>query len=112
MHQMIGHSRSVDHANDAMLGRVSEPPRHVLGGGALLHRMPRQHGTRYGKRTTPYADFAVRHYDLATTVIFDGYEEGSFREHNIHTVLFSLLRHTSQTRRKSSCQEAETNRDG
>ena len=84
MHQMIGHPRSVDHANDAMLGRVLEPTCHVLG-GALLHRgIPWQHGTRYGKRTQSYADFTIRFYGSATTVVFDGYEEGPSIKYDTH----------------------------
>ena len=31
----------------------------------------------YGKIAKSYADFAIRHYGSATTVVFDGYEEES-----------------------------------
>ena len=67
-----------------MLDCVPESTRHVLDGGALLHRVPWQIGTRYGEIATSYADFAIRHYGPATIVVFDGYEEGPSIKDNTH----------------------------
>ena len=73
-----------DHASDAMLDCVPESTRHVLDGGSLLHRVPWQLGARYGEIAQSYPDFAIRHYGPATTVVFDGYEEGPSIKDNTH----------------------------
>ena len=73
-----------DHASDAMLDGVPESTPHVLDGGSLLHSVPWQLGTRYGERAKSYADLAIRHYYPATTVVFDGYEEGPSIKENTH----------------------------
>ena len=73
-----------DHARDAMLDCVPESTRHVLDGGPLLHRVPWQLGTRYVEIAKSYADFGIRHYGPATTVVFDGYEEGRSIKDNTH----------------------------
>ena len=48
----------------------------------------------YGKTGKSYANFNIRHYGSANTVVFDGYDEESpikddtqIRGHNIHTVV-------------------------
>ena len=73
-----------DHASDAMLDCVPGSTRHDLDGGSLLHRVPWQLGTRYGEIAKSYADFAIRHYGPATTVVFDGYEEWPSIKDNTH----------------------------
>ena len=106
-----------DHASDAMLDCVPVSTRHVLDVGSLIHRVPWQLGTRYGEIAKSYADFAVRHYGPATTVVFDGYEEGPSIKDNTHReedaicthLSASLLRQSSQASRKSSCQN-DTNK--
>ena len=67
-----------------MLYCLPESTRRVLDGGSLLRRVPWQLGRRYGEITKSYADFAIRHYGPATTVVFDGYEEGSSIKDNTH----------------------------
>ena len=84
-----------DHASDSILDSVPETECHVLDGGSLLHRIPWQRGKSYGEIAQSYADFTIRHYGSATTVVFDGYEEGPSikdnthqrRGHNIHPVV-------------------------
>ena len=63
---------------------MPESTRHVLDGGSLLHRVPWQLGTRYGEIAESYADFALRHYGPATSVVFDGYKEGSSIKDSTH----------------------------
>ena len=67
-----------------MLECVPRSTLHVLDGGSLLHRVPWQLGTRYGEIAKYYADFAIRHYGPATTVVFDGNEEGPSIKNNTH----------------------------
>ncbi|KAK4304743.1 hypothetical protein Pmani_023319 [Petrolisthes manimaculis] len=73
-----------DHASDAILQSVLETECHVLDGGSLLHQVPWKHGQNYGVIAQSYADFTVRHYGSATTVVFDGYEEGPSIKDNTH----------------------------
>ena len=68
-----------------------------------------------------YADFTVRHYVSSAVVVFDGYEEGPSikyithqrRRHTIHPLVSftaESLKHSSMTRRRSSCQQIAINR--
>ena len=81
--QLLAHAIR-DHASDAMLDCVPVSTRHVIDVGSLLHRVPWQLGTRDGEIAKHYADFAIRHYGPATTVEFDGYEEGPSIKDNTH----------------------------
>jgi len=51
---------------------------------SLLHRIPWKHGESYGDIAQSYADFTIRHYGSATTVVFDGYDEGPSIKDNTH----------------------------
>ncbi len=73
-----------EHASDAILQSVPETESHVLDGGSLLHRIPWKRGQSYGEIAQSYADFTLRHYGSATTVVFDGYEEGPSIKDNTH----------------------------
>ncbi|KAK4298605.1 hypothetical protein Pmani_008001 [Petrolisthes manimaculis] len=73
-----------DHASDAILQSVPETECHVLDGGSLLHQVPWKRGQNDGEIAQSYADFTVRHYGSATTVVFDGYEEGPSIKDNTH----------------------------
>ena len=108
-----------DNVSDAMLDCVPESTRHVLDGGLLLHRVPWQLGTRYGEIATFYADFAIRHYGPATTVVFDGYEEGPSikdtthqrRGRNMHPVVSFTAETELSGKKEEFCQETPTSRD-
>ncbi len=59
-----------------------------------------------------FADFTIRHYGSATTVVFDGYEEEScIREEDTIFIQLSasLPRQVSQARRESSCHSVNDN---
>ena len=73
-----------DHAQDAIQDSVPETEYHVLDGGSLLHRIPWKNGESYGDIAQSYADFTIRHYGSATTVVFDGYDEGPSIKDNTH----------------------------
>ena len=100
-----------------MLYCVPESTRHVLDGGSLLHRVPWQLGTRYGEIAKSYADFAIRHYGPATTVVFYGYDEGPSiedntqqrRGRNMHPV-FSFTAETEISGKKEEFLSRDTNK--
>ena len=50
----------------------------------MLHRIPWKKGESYGDIAQSYADFTIRHYGSATTVVFDGYDEGPSIKDNTH----------------------------
>ena len=53
----------------------------------LVHSSTEYHGSSEqdnGEIAKSYADFAIRHYGPATTVVFDGYEEGPSIKDNTH----------------------------
>lgn len=68
----------------AILDSVSKTEYHVIDGGSLLHRMPWRHGESYGGIASSYADFTIRHYGSASTIVFDCYEEGPTIKDNTH----------------------------
>ena len=73
-----------ENASDAILQSVPEKESHVLDGDSLLHRIPWKRGQSYGEIAQSYADFTLRHYGSATTVVFDGYEKGPSIKDNTH----------------------------
>ena len=100
-----------------MLDCMPESTRNVLDGGSLLHRVPWQLGTRYGEIAKYYADFAIRHYGPATTVVFDGYEEGPSIQDNTHQRrgrnLHTVVNFTAQTElsgKKEESLSSDTNK--
>ena len=69
------HSRSVDHASDAMIESVCLNQRDVSL--KEVHSLNEYHGSLeqcYGKIARRYVDFTIRHYGSATTVVFHRYE--------------------------------------
>ena len=52
---------------------------YVLGGGALLHRIPWQRGSTFGAILDIYVDFVLRNYAQGIT-FFDGYESFSTKD--------------------------------
>lgn len=73
-----------DHAQNAIQDSVSETEYHALDGGSLLHRTPWKKGETYGDIAQSYADFTIRHYGSATTVVFECYDEGPSIKGNTH----------------------------
>ena len=73
----------------------------------------------YGEIATFYADFAIRHYGPATTVVFDGYEEGPSikdnthqrRGRNMHPVVSFTAETELSGKKEEFCQETPTSRD-
>ncbi|KAL2082773.1 hypothetical protein ACEWY4_022591 [Coilia grayii] len=65
-----------DHVKGGILDSIPKPEYHIVDGGSLLHRMPWRLGESYGGIAHSYADFTIRHYGSASTIVFDGYEEG------------------------------------
>ena len=112
------HSRSVAHASGAIIDSVLESTRRVLEGGSLLHRIPWQPGTRLCQNIAKsYANFTIRHYGSATTVVFEGCEEESpikddahqRRGHNIHAVVSFTAETCFSGKEEASYQETPTN---
>ncbi len=63
----------------------------------------------YGKIAKSYADFAIRHYGSATTVVFDGYEEES-RVREEDTVFIQLSASLLRPIYHAKSQDMRTNR--
>ena len=104
------HSRSVDHASDAMIDCVPEPMGRFLE-LKEVHSFSEYHDSLeqdHGEIAKSYADFSIRHYGSSNTVVFYGYEEESRikEEDTIFTQLSdSLMRQIYHARGKGSCQE-------
>ena len=87
------HSRPVDHASDGMIDCVPETTGRVLE-LKEVHSLSEYHDSLeqdYAKIAKSYADFTIRHYGSATTVVFDGCEEESpikdgTHQRRVHTV--------------------------
>ena len=89
MDSQHAHSRLVDHASDAMINCVPEPTGRVLE-LKEVHSFSGYHDNLeqdHGKIAKSCADFTIHHYGLSSTVVFDGYEEESRINHDIHTVV-------------------------
>ena len=95
---------------------VPEPTRHILDGGALLHRMPWQHGTRYCKRTKSYSDFTgIVAQKLRLTLMatrkghpLTRHASESMRTQYSYIISFTAEKKMSQARRKSSFPVTQT----
>ena len=107
---MIAHSRSVDHASDAMIDCVPEPTGHVhelkeVHLFSEYHDSMEQH---HGKIAESYAEFTIRHYGSSSSVVFDSYDEESrIREEDTIFIQLSasLMKHIYHARGKGSCQD-------
>ena len=93
---------SVDHASDAMTDCVHETTHRVLDGGSLLHRIPLQHEQDYGN--------IAKGCEEESTIKDDTHQR---RGHNIHrpTVVSFNAETDFSGKKKSSCQETQTESD-
>ena len=49
--------------------------KHVIDGGALLHRVSWKKGSKFSAIATQYSNYVKRRYGTSA-IVFDGYEEG------------------------------------
>ena len=91
---------SVDHASDAMIDCVLETTHRVLDGGSLLHAY-------HGSTEQDYVNIA-KGCEEESTIKDDTHQR---RGHNIHTVVSFNAETDFSGKKKSSCQETQTESD-